>query len=108
MISHGFFCLVRLCTLFTNGVIGGHDSSLLTEIAFSRLSPWFVLAVLFAPFNLIVTSSTQVTVGQFQNLEGLFGLGVVCPGKRVLMGGSMALLFLAVVFGDVARRHGAV
>lgn len=55
-----------------------------------RLCPWFVFAILFPPFNLLVTSATHVHVGTLKDLFRLFRVGVVTVGKGILMSWTFA------------------
>lgn len=88
-------------------MIGSHHSLLTTEIASPRLRSWLVLAVLFAPYKLLVTPTTHTLNGSFENLFGFLGLGVVHKGKHILMGWGSALLLLFGTGLD-RQRHGVV
>lgn len=85
------------------------DTLVVTQVATPQLRPWLVFAILFAPHEFVVTSTTTVQNGRFQDFFSLFRFWVVCKGKGILMRGCSAFfLFLGsvVVATAVLLRHG--
>lgn len=72
-------------------MIGCFDSLDAAQITLAWNGPNLVLAVLFPPFNLVVTASTNVSVGAIQNSVRHFGLDIVDERKAVLMSRHLAL-----------------
>ena len=71
-------------------MIGGGHAFHLTTIAFPRLCRWFVFAILFAPFQLVVAPPTHVSDRHGHDLGREFGIGIVLESKRILVGRALA------------------
>lgn len=109
MFFNNFFGFVRVLGAGSAYcMVSSFHIPLRTSITFPWLCPRLVLAVLFPPFDFLVTSSTHMFVGRRKNFVRLFAFWIMLVGEFILMPRYMSLFLLFLIVAVCLWHDGAV